>query len=110
MCRDHDGKVTPEEVAAAAAYLKDTIGKEGVQELISNLAKDKGPCTSWHLHSVRSSCIALLFLTVNLFFLYLYAHRRKDPRGRYCEASIGNRGTQRGGRGSPAVAGSNLRI
>jgi len=41
MRRDHDGKVTPEEVAAAAAYLKDTIGKEGVQELISNLSKDK---------------------------------------------------------------------
>ncbi|KAL5990776.1 hypothetical protein ACLOJK_011680 [Asimina triloba] len=40
--RDYDGKVTPEEVAAAAAYLKDTIGKEGVQELISNLSKDKG--------------------------------------------------------------------
>ncbi|GJM85488.1 hypothetical protein PR202_ga01940 [Eleusine coracana subsp. coracana] len=39
--RDHDGKVTPEEVAAAAAYLKDTIGKEGIQELISNLSKDK---------------------------------------------------------------------
>uniref|UniRef100_J3KUI1 Mitochondrial proton/calcium exchanger protein n=1 Tax=Oryza brachyantha TaxID=4533 RepID=J3KUI1_ORYBR len=39
--RDHDGKVTPEEVAAAAAYLKDTIGKEGAQELISNLSKDK---------------------------------------------------------------------
>ncbi|RCV07229.1 hypothetical protein SETIT_1G227400v2 [Setaria italica] len=39
--RDHDGKVTAEEVAAAAAYLKDTIGKEGVQELISNLSKDK---------------------------------------------------------------------
>ncbi|AQK72492.1 mitochondrial proton/calcium exchanger protein [Zea mays] len=38
--KDHDGKVTPEEVAAAAAYLKDTIGKEGVQELISNLSKD----------------------------------------------------------------------
>lgn len=45
ICRDHDGKVTPEEVAAAAAYLKDTIGKEGVQEFISNLSKDKGPCT-----------------------------------------------------------------
>ena len=45
LCRDLDGKVTPEEVAAAAAYLKDTIGKEGVQELISNLSKDKGPCT-----------------------------------------------------------------
>ncbi|KAL7128013.1 hypothetical protein ABFS83_14G287900 [Erythranthe nasuta] len=38
--RDYDGKVTPEEVAAAAAYLKDTLGKEGVQELISNLSKD----------------------------------------------------------------------
>jgi Ca2+-binding EF-hand superfamily protein len=45
ICRDHDGKVTPEEVAAAAAYLKDTIGKEGVQELISNLSKDKGAYT-----------------------------------------------------------------
>jgi len=39
--RDRDGKVTPEEVAAAANYLKDTIGTEGVQELISNLSKDK---------------------------------------------------------------------
>ncbi|KAJ4975523.1 hypothetical protein NE237_000629 [Protea cynaroides] len=38
--RDYDGKVTPEEVAAAAAYLKDTLGEEGVQELISNLSKD----------------------------------------------------------------------
>lgn len=34
--------MTPEEVAAAAMYLKDTIGKDGVQELISNLSKDKG--------------------------------------------------------------------
>ncbi|KAL3598075.1 hypothetical protein D5086_005993 [Populus alba] len=32
---DYDGKVTPEEVAAAAMYLKDTSGKEGIQELIS---------------------------------------------------------------------------
>ncbi|XP_057527863.1 uncharacterized protein LOC130806699 isoform X1 [Amaranthus tricolor] len=38
--RDFDGKVTPEEVAAAAMYLKHTFGKEGVQELISNLSKD----------------------------------------------------------------------
>lgn len=42
MCRDFDGKVTPEEVAAAANYLKNTLGKEGVQELIGNLSKDKG--------------------------------------------------------------------
>ncbi|KAJ0793401.1 putative EF-hand domain, letm1 ribosome-binding domain-containing protein [Helianthus annuus] len=40
--RDYDGKVTPEEVASAAIYLKDTLGKEGVLELISNLSKDKG--------------------------------------------------------------------
>jgi hypothetical protein len=50
--RDCDGKVTPEEVAAAANYLKDTIGAEGVQELISNLSKDNGayiqhPCLSY---------------------------------------------------------------
>ncbi|CAN6276171.1 unnamed protein product [Urochloa humidicola] len=37
---DRDGKVTPEEVAAAANYLKDTTGTEGVQELIDNLSKD----------------------------------------------------------------------
>ena len=59
MCRDLDGKVTPEEVAAAAAYLKDTIGKEGVQELISNLSKDKGPFTPLTpVHSVHSSFVA----------------------------------------------------
>ncbi|CAL5363049.1 unnamed protein product [Camellia sinensis] len=39
--RDYDGKVTPEEVASAAMYLKDTLGKEGVQELISSLSKDR---------------------------------------------------------------------
>ncbi|XVF30221.1 hypothetical protein REPUB_Repub16aG0039000 [Reevesia pubescens] len=39
--RDYDGKVTPEEVASAAMYLKDTLDKEGIQELISNLSKDR---------------------------------------------------------------------
>lgn len=39
--RDYDGKVTPEEVASAAMYLKDTLGKEGIEELISKLSKDK---------------------------------------------------------------------
>lgn len=39
--RDKDGKVTPEEVAAAAMCLKDTLGKDGIQELISSLSKDK---------------------------------------------------------------------
>ncbi|PON46709.1 Parvalbumin [Parasponia andersonii] len=39
--RDFDGKVTPEEVAGAAMYLKNTLGKEGVQELISSLSKDR---------------------------------------------------------------------
>ncbi|XP_054812753.1 uncharacterized protein LOC129313555 isoform X2 [Prosopis cineraria] len=39
--RDYDGKVTPDEVATAAIYLKDTLDKEGIQELISNLSKDR---------------------------------------------------------------------
>ncbi|KAL2343177.1 hypothetical protein Fmac_004462 [Flemingia macrophylla] len=39
--QDYDGKVTPEEVASAAMYLKDTLGKEGIQDLISNLSKDR---------------------------------------------------------------------
>ncbi|CAN8254182.1 unnamed protein product [Cochlearia groenlandica] len=39
--RDRDGKVTPDEVAAAAMYLKDTLAKEGLQQLISSLTKDK---------------------------------------------------------------------
>ncbi|KAM0008671.1 hypothetical protein Hdeb2414_s0108g00797311 [Helianthus debilis subsp. tardiflorus] len=34
--KDYDGKVTTEEVASAAIYLKDTLGKEGLLELISN--------------------------------------------------------------------------
>lgn len=42
MYRDYDGKVSPDEVASAAMYLKDTLGKEGIQELIQNLSKDKG--------------------------------------------------------------------
>ncbi|CAI9287658.1 unnamed protein product [Lactuca saligna] len=41
LLRDYDGKVTHEEMASAAIYLKDTLGKEGVQELITNLSKDK---------------------------------------------------------------------
>lgn len=40
--RDYDGKVTPEEVAAAAVFLKDSLDKESVHELIASLAKDSG--------------------------------------------------------------------
>jgi LETM1 and EF-hand domain-containing protein 1 len=39
--RDRDGKVTPDEVAAAAMYLKDTLANDGLQQLISSLSKDK---------------------------------------------------------------------
>ncbi|VFQ75572.1 unnamed protein product [Cuscuta campestris] len=38
--RDYDGKVTPEELAAATNYLKKTLGKEGIQDFIANLSKD----------------------------------------------------------------------
>lgn len=54
--RDYDGKVTPEEVAFAAMYLKDTLGKEGIQELISNLSKEGslvGSSGTPHLASYR---------------------------------------------------------
>lgn len=34
--------MTPEEVVSAAMYLKDTLGKEGIHKLISNLSKDSG--------------------------------------------------------------------
>ncbi|GJP52376.1 hypothetical protein CLOM_g11497 [Closterium sp. NIES-68] len=37
---DYDGKVSPEEVGAAAVLLRDSLGQEGLEELISNLAKD----------------------------------------------------------------------
>ncbi|KAK9101828.1 hypothetical protein Sjap_019082 [Stephania japonica] len=40
--RDYDGKLTSEEAAASAMYLKDTLGREGVQERISNLSKGTG--------------------------------------------------------------------
>ncbi|KAF7039074.1 hypothetical protein CFC21_049136 [Triticum aestivum] len=39
--RDHDGKVTSEEVAAAAAYLKHNLDSSGIEELIGSLSKDK---------------------------------------------------------------------
>ncbi len=40
--RDYDGKVTAEEVAAAAMFLKDSLDNSSVHELISKLAKDPG--------------------------------------------------------------------
>ncbi|XP_047056379.1 mitochondrial proton/calcium exchanger protein-like [Lolium rigidum] len=39
--RDHDGKVTSEEVAAAATYLKHNLDNTGIEELIGSLSKDK---------------------------------------------------------------------
>ena len=72
LCRDRDGKVTPEEVAAAANYLKDTIGTDGVQELISNLPKDKGAyiqhyCLSYWWKGYGISYVLLYRLA---FFFY----------------------------------------
>lgn len=61
--RDYDGKVTPEEVASAAMYLKDTLDKEGIQELISNLSKDRG---SSH-HFTSSFCFLDVLLHEFMF-------------------------------------------
>jgi hypothetical protein len=72
--RDHDGKVTPEEVAAAAAYLKDTIGKEGVQELISNLSKDTGSFT----YMLPQCCLCPIFLYFSERSLYALLQKEKS--------------------------------
>lgn len=37
-----DGKIDVEVVAAVASYLKDSLDKEGIKELISNHSKYKG--------------------------------------------------------------------
>lgn len=37
-----DGTISPEVVAAASLYLKDALGKEGIQKLISNISKHNG--------------------------------------------------------------------
>jgi len=80
MCRDLDGKVTPEEVAAAAAYLKDTIGKEGVQELISNLSKDKGPFTPLTpVHCSLYLCSKCpIFSLCSVFFLFVCLQKERS--------------------------------
>lgn len=61
--------MTPEEVAAAAAYLKSTIGKEGVQELIGKLSRDKGHImSSIYIYIFCYIYIAINFLaTVQIF-------------------------------------------
>lgn len=59
VARDYDGKVTPEEVASAAMYLKDHLGKEGIQDLISNLSKDRG---------LWQTSLSLSFYTTNISY------------------------------------------
>ncbi|ONM18769.1 ketose-bisphosphate aldolase class-II family protein [Zea mays] len=69
--RDHDGKVIPEEVATAIVYLKDTIGKEAVQEIIINLSKDR----DWFIHDTYmflQCCICPIFLYFSKCSLYAH--------------------------------------
>lgn len=54
--------MTAEEVAAAALYLKDTLGQENLQELISKLAKDEG--MGPHCYYAPSTLIWISFLGV----------------------------------------------
>lgn len=68
--RDYDGKVSQEEVADAAQYLKDTLGREGIQELISNLSKDKGEyCLNNFGYTI---CINIYQKNVVLSCIYVY--------------------------------------
>lgn len=66
MCRDLDGKVTPEEVAGAALFLKDTLGKQGVEELISSLSKDRGKPESFSICGTVS--VTLCYIMYNAFW------------------------------------------
>lgn len=78
--RDRDGKVTPDEVAAAAMYLKDTLAKEGLQQLISSLSKDKGKEQINHLLLYLLSLLSYLIFVLNRFF-----NRGKNHGGRHCK-------------------------
>lgn len=80
--RDRDGKVTPDEVAAAAMYLKDTLAKEGLQQLISSLSKDKGKEA---ILSFLSSYLSEVDLLVDLFFFESVINRGKNYGGRHCK-------------------------
>lgn len=72
FCRDYDGKVTPEEVASAAMYLKDTLGKEGIQELVSNLSKDRGLPFLSHKH------LASFLNLINIDFVCSVVYLKKS--------------------------------
>lgn len=70
-------------------YLKDTLGKEGIQELIQNLSKDKG-----HTHYILFPSIALTSFfriirhcgcLMEVFFLRLF--RWQNTGGRFSEVS-----------------------
>nr|XP_034896853.1 rust resistance kinase Lr10-like [Populus alba] len=72
---DYDGKDTPEEVAAAAMYLKDTSGKEGIQELTSCGDVLEG----WIYHTLLFICGLPCLIT-----LLLYKWRRRHL-SMYCK-------------------------
>lgn len=78
---DSDGKVTPEEVAAAAAFLKSSLRENSVEELISNLAKDRGKSQFsldfLLLHFILSTSLLRGF-SISLF-------RWENFSGRHCE-------------------------
>ena len=94
LCRDRDGKVTPEEVAAAANYLKDTIGTDGVQELISNLPKDKGAYIQHYCLSYWWKGYGISYVLLYRLAFFFMPCRGEYPCGRHCEIGITNRGKQ----------------
>ncbi|EXC28032.1 hypothetical protein L484_022265 [Morus notabilis] len=72
---DYDGKVTPEEVESAAMYLNDTLGKEGLQELISSLSKDRGQYVLSAEHHTQFSIINKKHIDT-LYIVWKYINRR----------------------------------
>lgn len=61
--------MTPEEVAAAAMYLKNSLGKDGIQELISSLSKDKGKSLNNSMilsrwQTIHNSIVLTIFMVI----------------------------------------------
>ena len=66
--RDSDGKVSPEEVAAAVAFLKHSLGDDPVKELIGKLAKDSGASPGKNKNTLFFFSFFFFFIFFFLFF------------------------------------------
>lgn len=82
------------------------MGKEGVQELISNLSKDRGSALTHTCIYCTSVSVSLSIFLAPPISKILSAHapnRREHPRGRHQEDGVANGGRQRAGRNGALI-------